>query len=204
MERKFNMVFSKPVILNLLVFLFALVLLIAVPFWEKSSQDGLQFNSKTMAAAPSQQPKPKSGSETSNTQVKTGSAYGKYAARGKVKLIMFEQWGCEYCEQWLEEVGVVYPKTEEGKFAPLEMVDYRLAESDYNISGIVFTPTFVVIEDGKEVGRIVGYHSEDFFWQFLEEIFEKAGYVVAATGESKSNISPAPASATTPKKGKAG
>ena len=122
---------------------------------------------------------------------KSGSAYGKFAARGKVKLIMFEQWGCEYCEQWHEEVGGVYGKTEEGKFAPIEMADYRTARSKYRISGVVFTPTFVLIEDGKEVGRITGYHSEDFFWEFLNDIMNKAGYTSPPASSVPVRSSPA-------------
>ena len=36
-----------------------------------------------------------------------------------------------------------------------------------------FSPTFVLVEGGKEIGRITGYPGEDNFWWFLEELVKK-------------------------------
>ena len=36
-----------------------------------------------------------------------------------------------------------------------------------------FTPTFVLIDDGREVGRIEGYPGEDFFWGLVEQLVGK-------------------------------
>ncbi|KAF0119429.1 MAG: regulatory protein SoxS [Rhodospirillaceae bacterium] len=33
-----------------------------------------------------------------------------------------------------------------------------------------FTPTFVVIENRREVGRITGYHGDAAFWEMLDYI----------------------------------
>ncbi|MEC9367868.1 MAG: thioredoxin family protein, partial [Pseudomonadota bacterium] len=38
------------------------------------------------------------------------------------------------------------------------------------IRSVVFTPTFVVLHEGREIGRILGYSGEDFFWGLLEKI----------------------------------
>ncbi|HHG91229.1 MAG TPA: thioredoxin family protein [Devosia sp.] len=89
-------------------------------------------------------------------------------------MLMFEQDACPWCEAWRREVGVVYDKTPEGRLAPLVVLDIAdpLPEKyslDYNI---VYTPTFVVVEDGSEVGRIEGYPGEGFFWARLEKILE--------------------------------
>jgi hypothetical protein len=35
-----------------------------------------------------------------------------------------------------------------------------------------FTPTFVLVADGREVGRITGYPGEDFFWGLLQRLIE--------------------------------
>lgn len=32
------------------------------------------------------------------------------------------------------------------------------------LPGILYTPTFVLMDGGREVGRIVGYPGEDLFW----------------------------------------
>ncbi len=36
-----------------------------------------------------------------------------------------------------------------------------------------YIPTFVLIDEGKEVGRIEGYPGEDFFWGMLGKLLEK-------------------------------
>lgn len=100
------------------------------------------------------------------------------ASPRSAELIMYESESCEWCEQWNEQIGPIYPKTAEGRFAPLRRVD--IADDPPQdlsaVKGIHFTPTFVLMEKGREVGRILGYPGEDFFWGLLEEILKKAGY----------------------------
>ena len=82
---------------------------------------------------------------------------------------MVEQPGCTYCAEWHAVIGPIYPKTPEGAFAPLRLVQ----KAELNESGIafarpvVYTPTFVLVEEGAEIGRIEGYPGEDFFWAML-------------------------------------
>ena len=38
---------------------------------------------------------------------------------------------------------------------------------------VVLTPTFVLMEDGAEAGRIEGYPGEDFFWGLLGQMIGK-------------------------------
>ena len=92
-----------------------------------------------------------------------------------VELVMFEQTYCEWCERWDEEIGVVYHKTAEGETAPLRRVDIHdeRPEDLEDIRGIAFTPTFVLVEEGRELGRIAGYPGEDFFWPMLGKLLEK-------------------------------
>ena len=90
-------------------------------------------------------------------------------------LIMVEQEYCEYCEAWNADIGVIYNKTSEGKRAPLRRIDiFEPLPNDLSfLTGLVFTPTFVLVDDGKEIGRILGYASEDFFWGLLQKLLEK-------------------------------
>ena len=74
---------------------------------------------------------------------------------------MFERSGCSWCAAWREEIGPIYPKTKEGRTAPLREAD------------IIDQPTSV--EDGKEVGRITGYPGSAFFWGLLADILAKLG-----------------------------
>ena len=91
------------------------------------------------------------------------------------QLIMVEQDACEWCETWNEEVGGVYHKTTEGKAAPLRRVDiHDKMPSDLQfITGLVYTPTFVLVDKGKEIGRIRGYPGEGFFWGLLQQLIGK-------------------------------
>ena len=86
------------------------------------------------------------------------------------ELVMVEEQGCAYCITWKREIGPIYPKTPEGAFAPLRMIDIDDGvPADLNFARkVVYTPTFILIEDGVEVARIEGYPGEDFFWGLLE------------------------------------
>ena len=98
------------------------------------------------------------------------------SAESGLLLIMFEQDGCHYCEVWDANIGVSYDKTREGKFAPLKKVDIHVDDDIENVRPVIFTPTFVLYKDGREVGRLTGYISDDFFWGLLNPMLKKHGY----------------------------
>ncbi|SRR6056297_3268302 len=87
-----------------------------------------------------------------------------------VTLLMVEQIGCHYCQDWHEKIGPAYPKTAEGAFAPLHsvMISADPPEGVEYARPVLFTPTFLLLEDGAEIGRIEGHPGEDFFWGLLE------------------------------------
>jgi len=91
-------------------------------------------------------------------------------------LLMFESAGCAYCVQWHAEVGPEYPITPEGLAAPLIPINISEARnSGYDlVTRPRFTPTFVLVQDGAEVGRIEGYPGEDFFWGLLGRLLDQA------------------------------
>jgi hypothetical protein len=91
------------------------------------------------------------------------------------ELIMIDQTGCHYCESWTEEIGPIYPKTAEGKFAPLRRINIRAIPDELELtSRPAFTPTFILVEDNKELGRLEGYPGEDFFWPLVAELLKKS------------------------------
>lgn len=98
------------------------------------------------------------------------------AARAEMVLLMFEQPGCIYCRQWDEEISGKYELTDEGRAAPLQRLVLR-ADMPAGIEldrPALFTPTFVLLRGGREVGRIEGYPGEDFFWGLLGALIAKA------------------------------
>ncbi len=88
------------------------------------------------------------------------------------ELIMFEDPGCEWCQVWNEEVGSQYKDTKIGQSVPLRRIMLSAPRTGNlkSIKNIRYTPTFIVVHNGKEVGRITGYPGEAFFWGYLEEI----------------------------------
>ena len=96
-------------------------------------------------------------------------------ARGEgAELVMFEAPYCEWCEAWDEEVGLVYHKTSEGRLAPLRRIsiDDPRPSDLASVAGIRYSPTFVLMQDGREVGRIVGYPGESHFWGLLQDLLD--------------------------------
>lgn len=97
------------------------------------------------------------------------------------ELVMVEQKGCAYCIEWERVIGPIYPKTPEGAFAPLRQIDLDAPmPADLSFSRkVTYTPTFVLVENGAELGRIEGYPGEDFFWGLLNMLLESKTDFVA-------------------------
>ena len=91
------------------------------------------------------------------------------------QLIMVEQQGCSWCQIWNEEIGEAYPKTDEGQIAPLRRIDLGdgWPEDLKDIRPERLTPTFILVENGEEIGRLRGYPGEHFFWPMLAEMLKK-------------------------------
>jgi hypothetical protein len=99
------------------------------------------------------------------------------------ELLMFRRVGCPWCAAWDREIGPAYPKTDIGRRIPIRLID--LGQDDatkFRLKGPVhYTPTFVLVEDDHEVGRIEGYPGPDFFWSRLENLLPERGHT---TGEA--------------------
>jgi len=88
------------------------------------------------------------------------------------ELVMYRRAGCPYCLAWDREIGPIYPKTDIGKALPLRQVHLdRGRDNSVELkSPVRFTPTFVLVENGKEKARIEGYAGDFFFWGVLEKL----------------------------------
>jgi thioredoxin-related protein len=104
-------------------------------------------------------------------------------AAADVVLLMAEERGCYWCAQWNEDISHIYPKSAEGRTAPLQRYDLHSETPDVTfVRRVSFTPTFILVNDGAEVGRIEGYPGEDFFWGLLGMMFERAGIPLNEAG----------------------
>ena len=75
----------------------------------------------------------------------------------------------------MDEIAPAYPKTAEGKFAPLTKRDISKGapEGATFARRVNFTPTFILMDDGAELARIEGYPGEDFFWPLLTQLLQR-------------------------------
>lgn len=91
------------------------------------------------------------------------------------ELIVVESADCPYCQRFHAEIGVAYPKTDEGKLAPLRLLDISepLPEELRSVKPARVTPTFILVENNREVDRLVGYPGDEHFWFLLGEMLEK-------------------------------
>ena len=91
------------------------------------------------------------------------------------QLLMIEEAGCVYCAKFNAEIAPIYPKTDEGKLAPLRRLDLANAwpEDLSHIKSATVTPTFVLIQYDQEIGRLYGYQGDEFFWFLLGDLLAK-------------------------------
>lgn len=101
------------------------------------------------------------------------------APAAAAELVMFERPGCGWCARFDREVAPIYDRTAEGQRAPLRRMEIAsglgaLGGSDADglalASPVRFAPTFVLVDGGREIGRITGYMSDEAFWGLLDAL----------------------------------
>lgn len=110
---------------------------------------------------------------SSVTQTLIWTLFGAASALG-AELYMVDEPGCPWCARWDAEIGPIYPKTEESRRAPLNRIDIREVGRAIDLkSRVVFTPTFLLVEDGRELDRMEGYMGDEFFWVLLNQMLDR-------------------------------
>lgn len=93
------------------------------------------------------------------------------------ELVMVDNRGCSYCAKFNREVAPRYDSTGAGKRAPLRKVNpYKKWPADLaGVKPAPFTPVFILVHKGREVGRFAGYTGEAKFWAHLQPLLKKLG-----------------------------
>ena len=104
------------------------------------------------------------------------------------ELVMFEQAGCSWCEAFDRDIAPIYGKTEEGRRAPLRRLDVaqNLPPDLAFLDVERLTPLFVLVDRGREIGRIRGYPGEDHFWGLLGVLMKKLD--ASGMGEERAQL----------------
>ncbi|MCG6111406.1 MAG: SoxS protein [Paracoccus sp.] len=93
------------------------------------------------------------------------------------RLMMVESPACHHCRAWHAQIGPGYAASRAGRAAPLIHVDVDGPYPD----GLALdrrpwiTPTFVLLSDGFERGRVEGYVGARHFHPVLEAMMREAG-----------------------------
>lgn len=104
---------------------------------------------------------------------------GAGAASAAPELVMVTSKNCAICKRWEKEIGVIYAFSPHAKVAPLSRVQLEAVQPRFPGSAdIDYTPTFFLVEDGRELVRLTGYSGPDHFWGGVEEMLRQHGYSV--------------------------
>ncbi len=93
-------------------------------------------------------------------------------AASAAELVMIERADCPVCLRWNREIAPIYPKTPESRTAPLRRVTLGHDPAIALTEPVLYTPTFILVDGRREVGRITGYFDDAIFWGLLEELLK--------------------------------
>ena len=81
---------------------------------------------------------------------------------------------CGACQAFERDVGGIYDRTEEAGRAPLVRVDIEAWPShplaDCTAGEVIGTPTFILVDQCRELDRISGYSSDELFWLGMQRM----------------------------------
>ena len=91
------------------------------------------------------------------------------------ELVMVERDGCPWCAAFDREIAPIYGKTPEGRRAPLRRIELNQSPpADLAFVEIErLTPLFVLVDKGREIGRIRGYPGPEGFWTQLAMLMDR-------------------------------
>ena len=98
------------------------------------------------------------------------------SARAEAAILIFiESKNCQWCTAWEQQVGNIYSKTEIGKLAPLRRINIneQWPKELVFVKKAIYTPTFILLDGKKEIGRIFGFTSQYQFWGQLERLISQ-------------------------------
>ncbi len=88
------------------------------------------------------------------------------------ELLMVEEKSCYWCERWDQEISAIYPKTSAGQYAPLRRVGINALPNEIRFNrSVMFTPTFILIDNDAGLARIEALSWRRFFWPLLRVLW---------------------------------
>lgn len=102
---------------------------------------------------------------------------GAAVAVSPYELVVFEADGCTYCQDFRSQILPMYTSSALGRQAPIRFVNVsRSDETKMGLAGaITIAPTVVLMRDGREVDRIIGYTGPGNFMKLVAYMMERGG-----------------------------
>lgn len=98
------------------------------------------------------------------------------AAATAMQLVVMEAPGCDYCALFRRDVLPSYETSERAKDLPIRFVDIN--DEEMTAIGLEapvdIVPTFVVLKNNKEIGRIPGYTGPEYFFHHINYLLTSA------------------------------
>src|SRR5579884_2892293 len=97
------------------------------------------------------------------------------SSAGAAELVMVERDGCPWCQAFDREIAPAYARTPEGRRAPLRRIELgKPLPADLSFLAVErLTPLFVLVDNGREIGRIRGYPGPEGFWMQLATLMQR-------------------------------
>lgn len=92
------------------------------------------------------------------------------------QFVMLERQDCPFCRRWHREVGArAWNASDLGLRAPLRLVDVArgLPPDLATLPDTRIVPSFILLADGDEIGRFLGFNGALFFWQQAEALLRR-------------------------------
>ena len=104
------------------------------------------------------------------TLIALGLTFSIASMAEAAELVMIDSPACSYCQRFKRDILPSYAASALGKRAPLRSVNVwrRWPEDLRAVKPERFTPVFILVEHGREVGRMYGYKGKVDFWGRLE------------------------------------
>lgn len=95
----------------------------------------------------------------------------------RFEVLVVEIDNCIYCGLFRRDVAPTYTASPRAKSAPMRFVDINAPDVDRIAlqAPIDTIPTVLVVENGREVGRIAGYVGPEIFFHSLSQILPDRG-----------------------------
>jgi len=88
------------------------------------------------------------------------------------ELIMVDSRACIFCRNFKRDFGDEHVTVLEGRALPLRIVS-RMKKWPADLAAVTpayATPTFILVHNGREIGRFAGYRDRKLFWSMAETL----------------------------------